>query len=69
MSNEEYLQARVHALNKEVKKKDNELNDFKKSLKMHLGNFPAITFMDEETVNYIEKLRGICDEPSFEEQP
>lgn len=67
MSNEE-LMFRIVALQKEVKKKEDELNGFKKSMDMHLANFPSTTFLQDDHFHYIEKLREICIEPVFEDE-
>ena len=65
--NVEYLNDRIAALIKDGKRKDEDLASFKKSIKMHLDNFPHITFMEGEQINYIEQLIIICDEARFEE--
>ena len=65
--NVEELNYRIAALIKDGKRKDEDLASFKKSIKMHLDNFPHITFMEGEQINYIEQLIIICDEARFEE--
>ena len=67
LDNEKYLNDRIAALIKDGKRKDDDLASFKKAMKNYLDNFPHITFMEGEQINYIEQGMIICDEARFEE--
>ena len=65
--NEKYLNDRIAALIKDGKRKDEDLASFKKSAKLYLNNFPNVTHLEGEQIDYIDKGIIICDEARFEE--
>ena len=59
----EALTKKVEAIEKEIKEKTDDLNSFKKSMKLHLSNFPV--YMEDENIEYAAMLIEMCENSRY----